>query len=158
MEISIEKAKKDKLFYFVANGIIYRSVDGKCLILKRSSKEIAYPGLWAGVGGKLEFKDLNGAKDKWDHIAETLLFREAMEESGLEVENPQYIGSIAFIRPDNVPVVSVQFGIMYKSGEVKIPPEFEDYAWVDATEVMDYETIEGVKDEVVKTIEIFKKT
>jgi hypothetical protein len=46
MKISLEKAKQNKLFYVVTNGVIYHPKKKKCLILQRSHKEIAHPGLW----------------------------------------------------------------------------------------------------------------
>ena len=52
-KISLQNAKKDKLFYFVANVVIYRENDGKCLILKRSEREKVHPGKYAVPGGKL---------------------------------------------------------------------------------------------------------
>jgi len=42
-KISLDNAKKDKLFYFVANVIVYREKDGRCLILKRSENEKVHP-------------------------------------------------------------------------------------------------------------------
>ena len=56
-KISIENAKKDKLFYFVANVVVYRESDGRCLILKRSEREKVHPGKYAIPGGKLEWED-----------------------------------------------------------------------------------------------------
>ena len=38
-KISIDEAKKEKLFYFVANVVVYRGSDGRCLILKRHERE-----------------------------------------------------------------------------------------------------------------------
>ena len=136
MNISIDKAKKDKLFYFVATGIICRSSDARCLILKRSEKEVAHPGLWSGVGGKLEWKDFDPAKmtrmnhdvPNWEGAIENLLYREAEEESGLKTTDPKYIESVGFVRPDGVPVICAKFALKFKSGEVKIPPEFDDSA------------------------------
>jgi len=163
-EISLEKAKKEKLFYFVVTGVIYRESDGRCLILKRSEKEIAHPGLWTIVGGKLEWGDLKEEKitrwnhdiPNWENIVEDLLYREAKEESGLEVEDPCYLSSVGFIRPDGVPVVCPKFAVKYKRGNVKIAPEFDDFAWVNSEEIKKYEIIKGIDEEVRKTIEIYK--
>ncbi len=58
-KISLENAKQDKLFYFVANVIIYRNSDKRCLILKRDMREKVHPGKYAVPGGKLEWKDLD---------------------------------------------------------------------------------------------------
>jgi len=45
-KISLENAKKDKLFYFVANVIVFRETDGRCLLLKRDLREKVHPGKW----------------------------------------------------------------------------------------------------------------
>ena len=50
-EISVAQAKKDKLFYFVPNVVIYRESDGRCLILKRDEREKVHPGRYAVPGG-----------------------------------------------------------------------------------------------------------
>lgn len=162
-KISIDKAKPNKLFYFVVTGIIYHPKTKKCLILQRSKTEIAHPCLWGVVGGKLEWSDLennpptrqNHDITDWEGLVKQLLKREAKEESSLEVTDPHYLDSVVFIRPDNVPVVCCKFAVKYKSGKVKIAPEFDDYAWVNSTEVKKYNCIQGIPSEVKKTIEIY---
>ncbi|HRZ29879.1 MAG TPA: hypothetical protein P5052_04025 [Candidatus Paceibacterota bacterium] len=54
LKISLDNAKQNKLFYFVANVIIYRDSDKRCLILKRSSTEKVHPDKYCVPGGKLE--------------------------------------------------------------------------------------------------------
>ena len=167
-KISIDNAKKDKLFYFVANVVVYREEDGRCLILKRDEREKAHPGKYAVPGGKLEWEDLpiekptriNGDILDYEDSVEELLKREVLEEAGIEIENEfTYINSVAFIRADEIPVILVKFAAKYKSGEV-IPEKgaFTDYAWVNEEEVKNYDCIKGVHEEVKKTIEIFSKT
>ncbi len=56
-KISLDKAKQNKLFYFVANVVIYRESDKRCLILKRDKREKVHPGKYAVPGGKLEWED-----------------------------------------------------------------------------------------------------
>lgn len=132
--ISLDQAKTNKLFYIVTNGIIYHSKTKKCLILQRSFKEKAHPGLWGVVGGKLEWEDMQNNKPTrqnhdipdWEGLLEQQLFREAEEESGLKVSDPRYICSIIFLRPDKVPVVLLKYALKYKSGRVKIPADFEE--------------------------------
>ena len=167
-KISIDNAKKDKLFYFVANVVVYREEDGRCLILKRHEREKAHPGKYAVPGGKLEWEDLpiekptriNGDILDYEDSVEKLLKREVLEEAGIEIENEfTYINSVAFIRADEIPVILVKFAAKYKSGEV-IPERggFTDYSWVNEEEVKNYDCIKGVHEEVKKTIEIFSKT
>lgn len=163
MNISIKKAKKDKLFYFVVTGVIYRPKDGRCLILKRSEKEVAHPGLWSLPGGKLESSDFdeknitrqNHDIPNWENIAEKLLYREIYEECGLKVQDPRYLTSIGFVRPDGVPAVLIKFSVKYKSGKVMLAPEFEDYAWVNEKEVNSYKLVKGIEDEVPLTISTY---
>lgn len=166
-KISISNSKKEKLFYFVANVVVFRENDKRCLILKRDEREKVHPGKYAVPGGKLEWKDLdiknptriNGEVLDFEGSVEELLKREVLEETGIEIENDlTYINSVAFIRPDETPVILVKFAAKYKQGEVK--PEkgaFTDYAWVNKEEVKNYDCIEGIPEEVMKTIKILSR-
>ncbi len=164
-KISIDHAKKDKLFYFVANVVVYRDSDKRCLILKRDEREKVHPGKYAVPGGKLEWADLdinkktrtNGEVIDFENAVEGLIKREVFEEAGIEIEDSiSYINSVAFIRPDETPVVLVKFAARYKSGEVKLEKgAFTDFAWVDAEEIRAYDCIEGIENEIAKAIEIF---
>ena len=166
-KISLNEAKEEKLFYFVANLVVYREDDGRCLILKRSENETAHPGKWAVPGGKMEWADfdlknpsrINGDILDFENSVEGLLIRETLEEANVEVEDDfTYLNSVTFIRPDEVPVVLVKFAARYKSGEAK-PEEgaFTDIAWVNAEEVKKYDTIDGVPEEIARTIQLLEK-
>ncbi len=162
--ISLENAKQDKLFYFVANVIIYRKSDDRCLILKRDEREKVHPGKYAVPGGKLEWKDLdissptrmNGDVIDFENALEDLLKREAIEESGLEIyDDLRYINSVGFIRPDETPVIMTKFVASYKSGEVVLEKGgFTDFAWVNEQEVLNYDCIKGIKEEIKKAISV----
>ena len=164
-KIKLDKAKTDKLFYFVANVVVFREEDGRCLIMKRDKREKVHPSKYAVLGGKLEWKDLdidnptriNGDVLDYENAIEDLLKREVFEEAGIEIENNlQYINSVAFIRPDGTPVVMVKFAAKYAGGEVVLEPGgFTEYQWVDGKEVMKYECIDGIQKEVKRTIELF---
>ena len=165
-EISLDKAKSDKLFYFVANTVIYRESDGRCLILKRSERETAHPGRYGVVGGKLEWKDLdlahptrvNGEVLDFEGAVEKLLVREAKEESGVDIDPTsfKYLSSMAFTRPDGVPVAFIKFAARYMSGEVVVEQgSFTDHVWVNAEEVKNYDCIDGIADEVAQSIQLF---
>ena len=166
-KISLEKAKENKLFYFVANAVVYRESDGRCLILKRSPEEKVHPGKYCVPGGKLEWSELdptkptrlNGDVLDYEDTVEKLLAREVLEEAGIEIyPNLTYMNSVAFIRPDGIPVVLVKFAVRYKSGEVKPDKnDFSDFAWVNAEEVKKYECIRGIPEEIKTTIALFKK-
>ncbi len=163
--ISLEKAKQDKLFYFVANVIPYRPSDGRCLILKRHEREVVHAGKWAAPGGKLEWKDLNlehptrmnGDVFDFEGAVEDLLKRETKEEAGIEIESKlTYINSVAFVRPDGIPVVMLKFAARFVSGEVVLEADsFTEYTWVNSDEVTQYDCISGIQEEISQTIKLF---
>jgi len=165
-KISLENAKQDKLFYFVANVVVYRESDKRCLILKRSEKEKVHPGKYCVPGGKLEWKQLdinnptriNGDVLDFENAVGDLLARETKEEAGIEISNDlKYINNVAFIRPDETPVILIKFAAKYRGGDVKLEEDaFTDHAWVSASEVKKYECIKGIPEEIAKTIELFK--
>lgn len=167
-KISLDNAKKDKLFYFVANVVVYRQRDGRCLILKRDKREKVHPERYAVPGGKLEWGNLdinnptrlNGDVLDYENAVENLLKREVREEAGLEIE-PRlvYINSVAFIRPDEILVILIKFAAKYKSGEVELEKgAFTDFAWVNTSEVKNYNCIDGIHEEVSETVRIFSKS
>lgn len=165
-KISLQNAKEDKLFYFVANVVVYREGDGRCLILKRSEKEKVHPGKYCVPGGKLEWGQLDVAKPTrlngevldFEGAVEKLLAREVKEEAGIAIARDlKYINSVAFVRPDGIPVVLVKFAAKYKGGEVVVEDgAFVAHAWVNEAEVKNYECIKGIPEEVAKTIEMFR--
>jgi 8-oxo-dGTP pyrophosphatase MutT (NUDIX family) len=165
-KISLDNAKKDKLFYFVGNVIVYREQDGRCLILKRDLREKVHPGKYAVPGGKLEWNDMDIAKPTringevldYENAVEELLKREVMEEAGIRIKNGLvYINSVAFVRPDEIPVVLIKFAAKYESGDVKVEKgSFTDHAWVNEQEVKKYDCIEGIGDEVAQAIKVLK--
>lgn len=166
-KISLQNAKEEKLFYFVANVVIYRAEDGRCLILKRSESEKVHPGKYAVPGGKLEWNQLdikkptrlNGEVLDFENAVEDLLKREVWEEAGIEIEKKiHYLNSVAFVRPDGIPVILVKFAAKYKGGQV-VPETgaFTGYAWVNDEEVKNYDCIQGIPQEVAETIKLFKK-
>jgi len=165
-KISIESAKSDKLFYFVANVMVYRESDGRCLILKRDERAAVHPGRWATPGGKLEWNDLdvahptrlNGDVLDFEDAIERLIKRETREEACIELKDGlTYVSNNVFVRPDGIPVVLMKFAAKYKSGEVVIEKgAIADHAWVNAEEVKNYPCIDGVREEIAKTIALFK--
>ena len=165
-EISLAEAKGNKLFYFVATVVPYRESDGRCLILKRDEREKVHPGRYGVPGGKLEWADypvesptrINGEVLDYEHAVEELLKRETKEEAGIELHDDfVYLDSTGFIRPDGIPVILTKFGGRYRSGEVVLEEGgFTGYAWVDGEEINSFECIDGICDEVRKTIHRFK--
>jgi 8-oxo-dGTP pyrophosphatase MutT (NUDIX family) len=166
-KISLDNAKKEKLFYFVANVVVYREEDGRCLILKRSDREKVHPGKYCVPGGKLDWNDLdinkptrmNGDVYDFQDALEKLLLRETLEEAGVRLAGrPIYINSVAFIRPDETPVMMLKFAMKYEDGEIRLEQDaFSDFAWVNDDEVKNYDCIEGIPEEIKTAIEYFQK-
>lgn len=167
-KISLEQAKQDKLMYFVVNAVVYRESDGRCLILKRSMREKVHPGRFAVPGGKLEWAQfdltkptrVNGDVLDFEHALEDLLAREVAEEAGITIQSELvYLNSVFFVRPDGIPVILIKMAVKYNNGEVKLEEgAFDDFAWVNEEEVQQYECIDGIKEEVVRTIQLFRNT
>ncbi len=164
-KISLDQAKTNKLFYFVATVFVFRASDGRCLILKRDEREKVHGGKWGVLGGKLEWADLDPAKPTrlngdvldYEDAIPRLAAREVREEAGIEIEPYLNIfGSNAFVRPDGIPVVMIKCAARYKSGDVVLEPgAFTDFAWVNMEEVKPYATIDGIAGEVKQTIDGF---
>ncbi len=166
-KISLDEAKQDKLFYFVANVVIYRPEDGRCLLLKRSMGEKVHPGKFATPGGKLEWDDLdldnptrmNGDVIDFEGQVEKLLAREVREEAGIEIGGElHYLNSNVFVRPDGIPVVLVKFAAKYAGGKVVVEQgAFDDFKWVNGEEAKELDCIDGVPDEVKLAANSFNK-
>lgn len=133
-----------------STGIIVKN--GKYLITKRSLKKKAFPGMWTVPGGGLELDDyINTPKttsDHWYFAAENSLRREIKEEVNLEVGKLEYLLSIAFVRPDGIPVLILSYYCDYKSGEVKLDEDSIDYVWVTLEEAKNYDLVPGLYEEI----------
>ena len=141
---------QNKVHYVVVTGIVLK--DRKYLITKRSPNEKAFPNQWTVPGGKLEMNDYqNRPKDtssQWYNVFESVLKREVMAETNLEVKNIRYLTSLSYIRDDGIPTVIVSLFASHKSGEVKLCPALTEYAWVTLEEAKKYELIEGICEEL----------
>ena len=148
-----------ELHRIVSTAIIYK--DGKYLIVQRSPDKKVFPDRWTVPGGGLEVTDyINTPKttpDAWYYALENSLKREIKEEVGLEVEKPDFLLDLVFIRPDKIPVVTLSYYCQYKSGEVKLNDENVDYKWVTAEEAKNYDLIEGILEEIQMVDKILKK-
>lgn len=163
-KISIHNAKPEKLFYVVANVIVYRKADNRCLVLQRDPREKVHPGKYAFIGGKLEWKDLdiahpgriNGEVLDYPNAVEELLAREAREEAGITIGAAlMYINSVAYVRPDETPTCSIKFVAECISGEVTLEEgAFINYAWVNEEEVKELSCVDGIEDEVAQAIRL----
>ncbi len=138
--------QKIDLYRVVATAIIVK--DGKFLIVRRALHKRVQPGIWSVPGGGMEADDYIGTPktlgDCWYFAVATALKREVKEEVDLEIDRIKYLLDLAFLRPDNVPVVTLSFWCYWKSGEVALNDENIDYKWVSLEEAKNYELIPGI--------------
>lgn len=150
---------KDKELHRVTSTAIIRK-DGKYLLLQRSMQKKAFPGRWTVPGGGLETDDYvnlpaSGA-GQWYGAVEQSLRREIKEETGLEVDELNFLVDLAFIRPDGLPVVVLSYFTDYLSGEVKLDSDSMNYAWANLSEAKNYDLIEGIWEEIAMVDKIIK--
>ncbi len=141
----------DKLHEIPVTAIITK--DGKYLIIRRAKTKKKFPGMWCVPGGRLEvsdYKDLpKDTNHHWFNIVEKTLRREVEEEVGLQIDNIDYLTSLAMIVGE-YPSLILSFTADYKSGEVTLQEEELDKAqWVTLEEAKEYNLIEGIYDQLV---------
>lgn len=140
-------------------GIIWKlDEDGtrRYLITKRSPTKKAWPNKWTVPGGGLETTDYmnseptyqNSESPQWYGAVETALRREIREEVNLEVDEIQYLLDLAFIQPNGIPSMVFSFYCRYMSGDVALDDSATEFAWITASEVGNYELIQGIDHEI----------
>lgn len=144
------KYDKNQVHYVTATVILVR--EGKFLIAKRSEKEKAFPGQWTVPGGKLEVLDyVLREKDtsvQWYNVLEDLAKREVLEEVGLDMKNIEYVTSLVYIRPDNIPSLIISFWAEPVGDEIRLCSALTDYKWVTLEEAKNYNLIDGIYEEL----------
>jgi len=130
--------------------------DGKYLITRRSKTKKRFPGFWIVPGGGLEVSDYaNLPKDsqyQWYNVLERTLKREVKEEVGIEINNVEYVTSLATIYVDKAPSLVISCMADYVSGDIKLQEgEVDEFAWVNLEEAKNYNLIDGIYDELVMT-------
>lgn len=128
--------------------------DGKYLITRRSLKKKRFPGMWTVPGGKMETNDyLQLPKDTehyWYNVLERTLRREVKEEVGIDMDNIEYVTSLATVHADGSPSLVISCAADYVSGNIQLQEdELDQYAWVSLDEAKNYPLIDGIYDELV---------
>ncbi len=122
--------------HLVAVTAIIKNQYNKILVVKRGANEIAYAGKWAYPGGKVE---------KGETIMQALK-REILEEVGIEIEDyKELLQDYTFVKPDGNNVVGLNFLVRAKNTEVKLSEEFQDYKWVNLSELMGLDRIPEIE-------------
>lgn len=144
-----------ELHRIVVTAIVYRQVKSEFhyLITQRSTDKKIWPGRWTVPGGGIEIDDYVATapttkSNIWYFALDKSLRREVKEEVGLTIGSISYLLDLAFIRPDNTPVITLSFYAPYKSGKVKLDSESINYAWIGIRKVKKYDLIEGIPQEI----------
>lgn len=148
-----------ELHRIVSTAIIHK--DGRFLITRRSLDKKVWPGRWTVPGGALTVDDYINTppttkNNIWYFALENALRREIKEEVGLDIGKITYLLDLAFIRPDDIPVLTLSFYSPHQSGEVKLNHESIDYKWVSSEEAKNYDLIEGILEEIEMVDKILK--
>lgn len=138
----------------VITAIVVR--EGKYLITRRSKNKKRFGGMWTVPGGKMETSDyLQLPKDTqhyWYNVLERTLRREVKEEVGIDIDNIEYVTSLATVHADGSPSIVISCVADYVSGDIVLQrEESDDYAWVSLKEAKNYDLIDGIYDELVMT-------
>ncbi len=138
--------KTNKL-HIVAVTMVIPNQAGKFLLVRRSEREIAFPGKWALPGGKIEDDD---------SVMETLK-KEALEEVGLVIDDRRvYLNDGHFIRPDDQTVKVFTYLVFPKTYQVNISDDFTDYQWVSLEELANFDCLTNLRFELEKAQEFLE--
>lgn len=142
-----------ELHRVVPTVIIYND-EVKYLLIKRSEDLPVFPGKWHCPGGGISMDDYehlpssSSNHKQWYNVIENALRREVREETGMEIEKPEYLLDLVFIRPDGIPVVVLSYFAKYLKGKFKPCKEAVEMAWVTANGAKKYDLIDGIAEEI----------
>jgi len=122
--------------------------NNEILILRRSVKEKFLAGYWTIVGGKYEDSDKS---------IEGAVFREVLEETGLDVNIIKPINVQEFTRDDKPGVRAVEITYLCSTDDdqVKLSPEEHDtFRWINNSQVAELDLITDLTKQ--KLTDIFK--
>ena len=110
--------------------------------------------MWTVPGGKLETDDyVNLPKETehyWYNVMEKVLRKEVRDEVGVEIENIEYVTSLARVHEDKNPSLVISCMADYLSGDIVLQEgETDDFAWISIEEAKKYNLIDGIYDELV---------
>lgn len=135
-----------ELHRVVATCILYRMQDGEPrFFIKRRSPRPPFPSRWeAGAGGGAspeELDDLPSSPDGQKGVGEHIARLEVMQETGLVIDDPVYLGTFRFRRHDGVLVFGVRYFALVVGGEVALGDGAVEYRWVTAAQSHEFDLI-----------------
>lgn len=137
---------KEQKLHIVACVAVIRNLEGKYLVLKRSEREIAYPGMYTFPGGKVE----------GNQTIEESLAEEVMEEAGLKLKPGKILlKDKSFLRPDGQTAKYLSYLCEVEECEpVEIDKnDFSDYRWVNLEDLKNIPHV-GIEDELIQAEKI----
>ena len=131
---------KNNKLHIVTVVAVIRNAEGKYLLLKRSEREIAYPGVFTFPGGKMED----------NRTVDETLRQEVKEECGLTLsEGKILLKDKSFTRPDGQTVKVFSYLCFVETSEPVVfgTHDFTEYKWVTLDEVDSLQHV-GLKTEL----------
>ena len=103
----------------------------RVLAMRRAATNLAGAGLWETLSGRVEH-----GEEPFDAVV-----REIDEECGIVVDvEPRPFASYAATRR-GLPMIVILYRAHYLTGEVRLSPEHDDFAWLTADEFRDRSTL-----------------
>ena len=138
---------KNNKLHIVSVVAVIRNNEGKYLVLKRSDREIAYPGMYTFPGGKVEDNET---------VEETLI-KEIKEEANLDLKPGKILlKDKSFIMPDDQTVKVFSYLCeVENSDDIKISDDFTDYKWISFEDLKNIPHV-GIEDELLQVDKLYK--
>ena len=140
IRVHMGRYEMGKIFRLVTRAVI-KDEQGRYLMLKRTIRSDIFPGYWEFAGGKI---------DRCETFDQALI-REVLEETGYTVSLTRVLGVSEWDRKKYTNVyIIMEVGV--ESGELKISPEHDDYAWMTTEELADIQVTPPLTDFVKKIV------
>lgn len=122
------------------------------LVAKRGSHESHLPGSWTLPGGKVE------ASGETEHVLETTLQKEILEEVGVNITNDiRLIYDNSFFRSDGVHVINLTFLCVWKSGDAKPLEDTDEIRWLTIAELQSFAPLPDFLKKEILILQTFLK-